>query len=471
MTDRARLADLLAHLTEQKGYSLSRLAAEIGVSKSTLHRWIHDESKRPQMWQPFIKMAAVLSLDRAEANALLGAAHHPSIDQLFPRAVTDEDKRLLSRWMVAGLNDLPGSVTSFIGREEEVRALTILLSRHRLVTLTGPGGSGKTRLAQRVAESAAHAFADGVHYFGLAASSDPALVMPTIAAALDIRGGLVGESLRHRLGAHLREQHKLLVLDNFEQVADAAGDIGRLLSATRSLKVLVTSRTRLDLRGEQLFPVEPLPLPAQCSDLAALTNNPAIGLFADRAQMVDHRFALTASNVAAVAEICRRLDGLPLAIELAAVRVRYYSPRQLLERFPRGLEIATGGLRDAEQRHRTLRATIAWSYGLLEPREQRLFRRLAVFAGGCPEDAVMEIANLPGDEPLDVPTGLDSLIENNLLRPTAGVDDERRFEMLETIREYALECLEESGELEATLRAHADYYHQLIDTAEPELST
>ncbi len=345
MTDHARLADLLARLMEQKGYSLSRLAAEIDISKSTLHRWIHDESKRPQMWQPFIKMAAVLSLDRAEANELLGAAHHPPIDQLLQRACTDEDKSLLSRWTVTGLDNLPGSVTSFIGREEEIAMLATLLGGNRLITLTGPGGSGKTRLAQRVAESAAHAFADGVNYVGLAAISDPALVIPTVARSLGIREALDRGALLERLAAHLREQHMLLVLDNFEQVADAAGDIAELLSGTRFLKVLATSRTRLDLRGEQLFPVEPLPLPARSSDLAALAKNSAVRLFADRARLVDHRFALAASNIAAVAEVCRRLDGLPLAVELAAARVRYFPPSQLLERFPRGLEMAWGGPR------------------------------------------------------------------------------------------------------------------------------
>ncbi len=468
LTDRAPFAEVLARLMHEKGYSLNRLAADSNISKSVLHRWTNDQIRRPHTWQPLLRVARTLNLDRAETNALLAAARHLPIDQLVGQAQTTEDKEILSRWTGAGLNNLPGSVTSFVGREEEIATLKGLLQRHRLVTLTGPGGSGKTRLAQRVAEAAAHTFADGVYFVGLAPITDPALVVPTIGRVLGIPEAPSHESLQERLRKHLRESRSLLLLDNFERVAEAAGDIGELLSATRSLKVLVTSRVRLHLQGEQLFPVEPLPLPAQTSGLVALTANHAVRLFADRGQLVDHRFKLTAGNVHVVAEICRRLDGLPLAIELAAARVRYISPQQLLARFPSGLEMATGGARDVPRRQQTLRGMISWSYDLLRLEEQRLFRRLAVFAGGCPEDAAMEVCVLSGEAALDVSAGLDSLVENNLLRQTPGVDDEARFEMLETIREYALERLEESGDLEATLHRHADHYLRLAETAAPE---
>ncbi len=363
-------------------------------------------------------------------------------------------------------HNLPTPLSSFIGRQWEIQEVRRLLGETRLLTLTGPGGCGKTRLVLQAAEAVLDDFEDGVFFVGLSPIVDPALVIPAISQVLSLREA-VDEPPIEALKAYLRDRRVLLLLDNFEQVVDAAPLLVELLMVAPRVKTLVTSRTRLHVSGEHELPVPPLAPPDTGSTFEELRANPAVSLFAERARAAKPDFVLTAENVPLVAEICARLDGLPLAIELAAARTRRFMLQAIQKRFPSRLDLGSDGPCDAPWRQQTLRCTISWSHDLLRPDEQRLFRRLAVFSGACPEDAAMEVYNLSGDEALHV-DGLDSLIENNLLRQTSGVNDERRFEMLETIREYALECLESSGEQGAALSAHADYFLRLAETADPE---
>jgi len=366
-------------------------------------------------------------------------------------------------------NNLPMQHTPFIGREQELAAVGQLLSREdvRLVTLTGPGGTGKTRLGVQVAAELTDSFADGVFFVNLAPVNDTALVVPTIAEALGMRE-TGGQPLRERLKGELQQKQMLLLLDNFEQVVSAAVQVVDLLSTCPRLKVLVTSREALHVRAEQEFTVPPFPLPdlKHLPDLAALSHNAAVALFISRAQAVKPEFQVTNANARALVEICARLDGLPLAIELAAARMKLFSPQALLARLSQRLAVLTSGARDAPVRQQTLRNTIAWSYNLLDAAEQRLFRRLSVFVGGCTLEAVEAVCKDMTANVLDV---VASLIDKSLLHQAEQEGGEPRFAMLETIREYGLECLATSGEMEATHRAHALYYVVLVEEAEPQL--
>ncbi|MEA2596531.1 MAG: hypothetical protein QOF01_3000, partial [Thermomicrobiales bacterium] len=290
---------------------------------------------------------------------------------------------------------LLSSLTSFVGRAQEVAAIVELVRQRdvRLVTLTGPGGVGKTRLALAVASELGAHFADGVRVVPLAPIQEPDLVGPTIAQALGVRD-VDGQTLTERLAIVLRDAELLLVVDNFEHLLGGAPFVGDLLRACPRLAVLATSRERLRLGGEREFPVLPLPLPERSALGAAeaLGENAAIRLFVERAREVEPAFALTGENAAAVAEVCRRLDGLPLAIELAAARSKVLPPEALLRRLERRLPLLVGGSRDAPARQRTLRDAIAWSHDLLEPKEQALFRRLAVFVGGFTLEAAEVVA-------------------------------------------------------------------------------
>ncbi len=371
-------------------------------------------------------------------------------------------------------HNLPAQLTSLIGRTEEVTAVCERLRRAnvRLLTLTGPGGTGKTRLALQAAAELLDAFADGVCFVALAPVSDPTLVAATIAQTLGVQDS-GAQPLVDRLKEYLGAKQLLLVLDNFEQIVDAAPLVVELLAAAPDLKVLVTSRVVLHLSGEHEFVVPPLavPDPTHLPPLDRLTQYEAVRLFIERAQAVQADFAVTNANAPAVAEICARLDGLPLAIELAAARSKLFAPEALLARLSNRLRVLTGGARDLPARQQTLRNTIDWSYNLLDIGERTLFARLAVFVGGGTLEAAEVVAgwNVRTFERSNVLDELASLVDKSLLRQEQGVDGEARFVMLETIREYASERLAAHGEAETLRRRHAQYYLTLAEQAEPQL--
>jgi predicted ATPase/DNA-binding CsgD family transcriptional regulator len=367
---------------------------------------------------------------------------------------------------MARRHNLPPQPTSLFGRRAESEATAALLGRAetRMVTITGTAGTGKTRLAIAVAERLVESFADGVGFVDLAAVTDPELVLPTVAQTLGLRDRSSRSPL-DLLKRHLRDQRALLLLDNFEQVLAAAGRLGDLLAACPGLKLLMTSRAPLHLRWERELPLAPLPLPDPRADGPAdeLAAQPAVALFVDRARAARPNLALDDAEVRAIAELCVRLDGLPLAIELAAARIKVLPPRALLARIEDRLQLLGGGAVDVPARQQTLRGALDWSYGLLSPTEQALFRRLSVFAGGCTlEDAEGVCA---GDAVLD---GLASLVDKSLLRQEA-VGSEARFAMLDTLRGYAREHLEASGEADALRRRHAERYLALAEAAAPRL--
>ncbi len=365
-------------------------------------------------------------------------------------------------------NHLPVQRTAFIGREQEAASLHQLLSRAdaRLITLTGPGGIGKTRLALQVASRISDQFPGGVCFVSLSGVGDPGLIVPTIAQA--VGGREAGnpspqEGLKGCLGEV--EQPMLLLLDNFEHLISAAPIVAQLLTTSPKLKVLVTSQAPLHVYGEHEFPVPPLELPDLKSipPMEALSRLPAVALFVERAQAVKHEFALTKENAPAVAAICARLDGLPLAIELAAARIKLLSPSAMLARLESRLNLLTGGARDLPSRQQTLRSTVDWSYGLLNAAEQTLFRRLSVFTGGCTLEGVEAVCDTKGDLGLDVLDGVASMVDKSLAQQVEQGEAETRLRMLSTIREYALERLTESNDESATRRAHAAYYLVLAE--------
>ena len=367
-------------------------------------------------------------------------------------------------------NNLPRQPTLLFGREREVEEVADLLRREeiQLVTLTGPGGVGKTRLALQAAADVLEVFPDGAFFVELAPLADPALVPSAVASVVGVREE-VGQPLIKTLTTFLCDRELLLVLDNFEHLLPAAPAVSDLLRACPRVKVLATSRAPLHLRGEREYPVPALALPdpSRPEPVAQLIQYEAIRLFVERAQAAKPAFALTDANAAAVAEICRQLDGLPLAIELAAARIKLLPPQALLDRLGERLKVLVGGARDAPARQRTLRDAIDWSHDLLSAHDQTLFRRLAVFAGGCTLEAVEAVANAAGD--LDTLEGMTSLVDESLLRQIEGLDDEPRFAMLETIREYGLERLDASGESGTVRERHATYFASVAEALRPYL--
>ena len=359
------------------------------------------------------------------------------------------------------LVDLPTPRTSLIGREREVAEAVQFLSQPdvRLLTLTGAGGAGKTRLAIAVALAIAPRFTAGVQFVGLASITNADLVATALAKSLNLQQ-IANRTIPQLLSVYLRDSGPFLfVLDNFEQVLPAATLVAEVLAAFPKVKVLVTSRACLRIYGEQEFPVAPL------------EQNSAVQLFMQRATAVRPNFAMTAENSGAIQEICTRLDGLPLAIELAAARTKLLSPKAILDRLESRLQLLTGGALDLPERQQTLRKAIDWSHGLLNEAEQKLFRRFSVFVGGCTLEAAEAVCNTNLDLGIDLFEGLSSLVDKNLIQRMDVPDSEARFAMLETIREYALERLVASGEESATRRAHAAYCLVLAEEGNPELTS
>jgi predicted ATPase/DNA-binding XRE family transcriptional regulator len=437
---------LLRQLRGAAALSQAELAERAGLSVRGISDLERDLRQTPRPETARL-LADALALDDAARTVLLAAAHTIQIPERSP--------------MPASLSGaLPVLLTRLIGREPELAALLALLLRDgaRLVTITGVGGSGKTRLALEVAARLRARFADGVVFVDLAPLADPTLVLPSLAAALGVPER-AGQPLAESLARFLAPRQTLVLLDNCERVLGAVPALNALLAASPDVTILATSREPLHVRGEREFPLAPLPLPAadQLPAVSELARIPAAALFVERAEASQPTFRLTAENAAAVAAICRRLDGLPLAIELAAVRVKVLPPAALLARLEKRLPLLTGG-RDLPARQQTMRDAIAWTYDLLAPSEQALFRRLAVFAGGFTLAAAEAVADPAMSA--TVFDGVAALVEQSLLQPSAGTETEPRYQLLETVREYGLEQLTAAGETDEVRQRHAAFFLQ-----------
>ncbi|TMK86324.1 MAG: adenylate/guanylate cyclase domain-containing protein [Actinobacteria bacterium] len=374
------------------------------------------------------------------------------------------------RTLDARPNNLPAQLTSFVGREDEIADVRRLLRLARLLTLTGTGGTGKSRLALRVAADVLTEYRDGAFFVDLSALTDPALVPSATARALGVPEE-AGRPILDAVKNHLRDKEILLVVDNFEQVADAAPMIEDLLTAAPKLKVLITSRVVLSLRGEHEYEVPPLkpPDPARLPDVLTLRRFEAVQLFTERAVAVQPAFRVTERNAPAVAEITARLDGLPLAIELAATRTKVLTPEEMLPRLRDRLSLLSSGARTLPQRQRTLRDAIAWSHDLLDDPERRLFARLSVFSGGWTLVSAEAVCD-PEAVGLDALDGLTSLVDKSLVRRVEPAGGTVRFAMLETIREFGQERLLAGGERDEMRRRHAEHFLDLAVEAEPHLT-
>ena len=404
-----------------------------------------------------------------EGVSLLDLGEHRLRDLPEPEALAQVCVSGLStefpalRSLDASTSTLPPQATTFIGRQEDVARVRDMLGANRLVTLTGAGGTGKTRLSLQVASEAAGEFPDGRFFVELAVIREPELVLTSIAKAIGVADP--GAQPIRRVAEHMAGKRALLVLDNLEQVIEAAADIGELLQQAPGLSLLATSRSALRVYGEQEYPVPPLPMPDPREVPAdrAIVRYAAAALFRERARQVKPDFEITDENAPAVAEICWRLDGLPLAIELAAARIRILSPQAMVERLSGRLDLGSGGSRDLPARQQTLRGAIAWSYDILEEEERRFFRAFGVFSGGADLESVESVL---GDHATDVFDALGALVDKSLLRAEETPDGTGRFRMLETIREFALERLAaEADEDDSLRRAHAQHYLQRAEDA------
>jgi len=405
---------------------------------------------------------SVRDLGRHRLKDLENAEH---LFQLIGEGLPQEFPPLRS--LDARPNNLPGQLTSFVGRAREIEGIREALAGTRLLTLTGPGGTGKTRLSIQVGMELLGTFEHGVFFVPLASIEDPGLVLSTIAHTL----GLAEETrpIVETLTEHLRDKELLLILDNFEQITGAGPMVADLLQAAPRLKGLVTSRAVLHVTGEQEYPVPPLQLPdvEHLPPLDVLSQYEAVSLFIQRAKAVHPGFAVTDENAPAVAEICTRLDGLPLAIELAAARVRVLAPDSILERLHHRLTLLTGGARDLPRRQQTLRDAIGWSYDLLDEPERILFARLSTFVGGSSLEAAEAVC--APDLGIDILDGLSSLVDKSLLRRLDTDAGEPRFRMLQVMREYAMERLDDSEDAEEVHGRQAGFFLRLAEEAEQYL--
>ncbi|MFN8473557.1 MAG: tetratricopeptide repeat protein [Anaerolineae bacterium] len=449
------------------GLTQVELGRLTGYSGESIRKVEADEARpSPQM---AAKLADALEIPSSERVNFIRFARDEDADI---SAVPTQTVTLTPQPTPSRPTNLPVPTTPLVGRAREIAAVEDLIHSPdvRLVTLTGAGGVGKTRLGLQIGVNFLAHFAHGVYLVNLAPISDAAFVASAIAQPLGVRES-GGRAVVDLLKDYLADKNMLLLIDNFEQVLSAAPIVGELLAVAPDLKVIVTSRERLRLRGEKEFIVPPLALP-DARSLPSWEQIPQFGaveLFVKRAQDVRRDFDVTHANAAVVAQICHRLDGLPLAIELAASRLKLFTPEVLLTRLENRLKLLTGGARDLPTRQQTLRNTLAWSYDLLEDEEKALFRRLAVFNGGWTLEAAEAVCSTPGDGEVDILDGLQSLIEKSLLQPVQP-GPEARFTMLETIREYALERLTEQGEADTLRNRHAQEFLALAEDAEPRLT-
>jgi non-specific serine/threonine protein kinase len=468
--------DVLGRYLAETHTSVRRLERLSGVSRRTVENWLHGPVRRPRHWEPVLRVAQALHLSAAKTDALLRAAGLPTLAALQKSPLTGRQTELLVLWpappaaVAARPASLPAPLTSFIGRAGELTDLVAALAApapaSRLVTLAGEGGSGKTRLALRAAEALQPAFPDDVWLVELESLADPALVPSAIASAL----GLVeyrNRPLPDALVAFFAGRQALLVLDNCEHlVAAVAGLAGRLLRHCPRLLILATSRERLGVPGETVWPVPAMTLPPpEATSVAELAGYDAVRLFVERAAAALPGFTLTDENAAAVTQVCRQLDGIPLALELAAARVRLLRVEQIAARLDDRFALLTGGGRTIPPRQQTLRGLIDWSYQLLPPPEQRLLRRLSVFSGGFMLAAAEAAGDLEGKG--GVLDALDHLADKSLVAVDRASGEEARYNLHETIRHYSFEKLQAAGEAAAVKARHAAYYCRLLEDALP----
>jgi predicted ATPase/transcriptional regulator with XRE-family HTH domain len=468
-TSSPSFGDLLRRYRERASLSQEELAERAGVTSQAISNLERGERRHPYP-ATVRRLAGALGLPEEERSALLAAV--PARRQPGPEAASAELRGPSAPGgdqprAASGVPALPAPLTPLVGREDDVARVTELLLQDgaRLLTLTGPGGVGKTRLTLEIAAEMRRHFPDGVAFVSLSPLANPGLVLPTVAQVLGVRES-GGVPPAEQLVRALQGRRLLLVLDNCEHVLEGVSGIAGVLEACPQLVVLATSRASLRLQGEQEYPVSPLALPPfdHAPTLGEAEAAPAVRLFVERAQAARSGFALSPEIVSAVAAICARLDGLPLALELAAPWVKLLPPPALLDRLHHGLPLLTGGGRDLPDRQQTLRATIDWSYGLLEEPERALFRRLSVFAGGCTLEAAEAVTGAAAPAEIDILATLGSLVDQSLVQMTE-VEGEGRLSLLETIREFAAEQLAEQEEEAAIRAAHAAYFLALAEDA------